>query len=163
MIMKKLIMATSIAVFLSLAASASNKHKLSVSYAVRQNFSGEFPSVKNASWSEDKGYMVATFMQDDAVTKAYFNYDGDPVATVKEMSFTDLPASVQNEIQKKYSDYTTLQTVQFTDNDSYTESSVFDVPDEDAKYFVSMAKDNKELIVQVNANDEISFFEKMKE
>jgi len=165
--MKTLIMATSVAVSLSLAASASNnnsnKHGVFVSDATKDNFSREFPAMKNVSWSADDGYMIATFMQDNAVTFAYFDYDGDPVATVKEVNFTDLPETVRKEIQEKYGDYTVSQALQFTDNDPYNESSVFDMPDQQAAYFVSLLKGNEELILQVDNDNKIAFFEKRKD
>ncbi len=158
--MKKIIIATFAVVLFSASAKASGKsHKLFIPSVIESSFDANFPDALNPTWGLDEQYMRATFTQNNVTENAYFSDDGDLVATTKAASFSDLPEKAQQHINAKYKDYKVAETILFIDNDPETESNIYSVSDTQINYFVSLTNGKANVILNVNKNGDVAFYE----
>lgn len=162
--MKKIIIATFAVVLFSASAKASGKsHKLFVPSVIESSFDVNFPDGSNPTWSLDEQFMKATFIQNSVTENAYFSSDGDLIATTKAATFSDLPEKAQRHINEKYQDYKVQETILFIDNDPETESSIYSIPDTEINYFVSLTNGKENVILNVNKNGDVGFYEETSE
>ncbi|MEX6689282.1 hypothetical protein QTN47_17365 [Danxiaibacter flavus] len=162
--MKKIVIATFAVVLFSASAKASGKsHKLFVPSVIESSFDINFPGASNPAWSLDEQFMKATFIQNSVTENAYFSSDGDLVATTKAASFSELPEKAQQRINAKYKDYKVEETIQFVDNDPETESNIYSIPDTEINYFVSLTNGKENVILDVNKNGDVAFYEQRPE
>jgi hypothetical protein len=136
------------------------KEDRDVSYQSKQQFYSDFGNVPVQQWSRTSYFDEATFLNDGQETKAYYDMESQLVGTTTHKSFDDLPASAQKYINNKYADYTKADVIFFDDNenndmDMVLYGSRFDDSD---MYFVELKRDNKDIILMVQANGNVSFF-----
>jgi hypothetical protein len=132
-----------------------------VSYQSKQAFYKDFGNIPVLSWKRSMYFDEATFMQDGQKMTAFYDYDSELVGTTTSKKFSDLPMSAQNYINKKYKDYTKGAIILFDDNeyndtDMMLYGSQFD--DED-NYFVSLKKNNKQIILKVDMSGYVNTFQ----
>ncbi|WP_153795891.1 hypothetical protein [Foetidibacter luteolus] len=157
--MKKIFIAAFTLATLSAAAhGTAKKTTLFIPATVSSSFNANFPDVSNPSWSWDQQYLKATFVEGTTSANAFFSSDGTLEGTIKSANFYALPASAQEHINNKYKDYTVEETILFTDNDPYVDSRMFGYEDSPSNYFVSLKKDNKELILKVDLDGSVSYY-----
>lgn len=77
-----------------------------VSPRVKEAFKKEFPDVKQAKWEElgNHGIYSARFMYGDKELVAYFNKEGEMLASVRLVGKESLPFIVDRTIKKMYGD-----------------------------------------------------------
>ena len=95
---------------------------------------------------------------------AYYDIDANLIGTTMDKTFDDLPAKAQKYINSKYGSYSKSGVIFFDDNEfNETDMVLYNQPFEDAdNYFVELQKDNKEIILRVNMNGDVSFFKQLK-
>lgn len=113
--MKKFIL--SIAVLLALTCTSFAKAPAGVNDRVFASFQKEFKKASEVKWAETNNYLMATFQMDKEVLFAYFDYQGNMVALVHHMLTSDLPADLQRDIKKHYSNYWVSSLFQVTNED----------------------------------------------
>jgi len=91
--MKKLIIAAFIAVAITGSAFAKPIEVTAetVSYRVLNSFKADFADAENVSWKVDKDFVKASFILDDEKMEAFYNTDGELLATSKAVAFDKLP------------------------------------------------------------------------
>lgn len=133
------------------------------SYQAKQQFAADFDNVTNVEWKRTNYFDEATFTKDDHTMTAFYDYENQLVGTTEVKAFTDLPASAQNSINKKYKDYSVQNVILFDDNeDNETDMLLYGHQFDDAdNYFIELQKDNKAIILQVDMAGDVSFFTNM--
>lgn len=142
-------------------------HKLEgsqVSERTKNSFYADFGNVPNVKWKRAEFLDEAVFTKDGKEMEAYYDFDSKLVGTTQVKTFTDIPASAQKEIKKKYADYKIGPVIFFDDNEANdADMLLFDTQFEDAdNYFVELTKDNTKQIIQVNTKGELFFFKELK-
>lgn len=102
--MKKLIIIAAVAFALGMSAHANAiLEDVKVSYVVRQAFYAEFGKVKNVTWQKASNDMLrADFELDKEKVSAFFNEDGDHIATTVQKDIETLPAKLRRAIKDKF-------------------------------------------------------------
>ena len=134
-----------------------------VSSVAKDNFIVDFGKMDNVKWFRSPQFDEATFKKDGKTTTAYYDYDSHLVGTTTNKKFSDLPESAQKEIKKRYKDYVTGAVIKFDDNEANDTNMLFyGIQFDDADhYFVTVAKDGKEIILMVSMNGEVSYFKEL--
>lgn len=134
------------------------------SYQAKQQFAADFDNVTNVEWKRTNYFDEATFTKDGHTMTAFYDYNNQLVGTTEVKAFTDLPASAQNAINKKYKDYSVEKVIMFDDNeDNETDMLLYGQQFDDAdNYFVELQKDNKAIILQVDMAGDVLYFTAMR-
>ena len=99
--MKSVILSALLAISLMSAASGT-KEKNVTNYRLSHNFNAEFGMVDNVKWSSAMNNMTrADFVLDEEPVCAFFDEQGDFVASTKTMTFKNLPKKLQAAILEK--------------------------------------------------------------
>jgi hypothetical protein len=128
-------------------------------------FNADFRGATNVQSKRIDTFDVFTFTTKDGQSKkAYYDIDNKLVGTAQLKTFADLPVKGQQEIKKKYKEYTTGEVFFFDDNefndtDMIMYGKQFD--DEDL-YFVELTKGTEKIILTVNPAGLVSFYETLK-
>jgi hypothetical protein len=130
------------------------------SYQSKQQFYIDFGNLPVSEWKRTDYFDEATFVMDGEKMKAYYDMDSQLVGTTSDKSFDDLPAAAQKYIDTKYSDYSKGPVIFFDDNEANDMDMVMygtRVDDSDM-YFIELSKDNKQIILKVEMDGNVSFF-----
>ena len=135
-----------------------------VSYPSKMAFNRDFGNLPGVAWKRGAFYDEATFTnQQGKKVTAYYDYDSELVGTTMHQKFSDLPASAQAYINKKYAGYDRQEVIFFDDNEpNYTDMMLYGSRFDDAdNYFVALKKDSQRIILQVDRTGGVSLFKKM--
>ena len=116
--MKTIILAAALALT-SVSVNADN-HSASkkVSVSVTNSFIKEFGSVEEVIWSTAANNMLrASFIQDDEKVNAFFNENGEFMASTIELAPEKLPSKLKAAINKKVKDAVITEAVQLQGDD----------------------------------------------
>jgi hypothetical protein len=146
--MKKLIMAAIIAVAITSSAFAAAPE--TVSYKVVSQFKTDFADAQNVSWKVGKDFVKASFILEDEKVEAFYNYDGDLVATSKAIAFNKLPKKALKIITEKFPfpPYELKEAIQMATAENGTE------------YYVSFETAKENIVVKVSNASVVSIFKR---
>ena len=113
-------------------------------------------------WKRNDYFDQATFMKDGTSMTAFYDDDSKLVGTTTVKKFSDLPSKAQNDINKKYKDYTRGSVIYFKDNE-FNEMDIIMYGREfsDSSYFVELSKNGKNSVLQVTIDGNVTYFEQM--
>ncbi|TDH27798.1 hypothetical protein EXU57_04820 [Segetibacter sp. 3557_3] len=143
--MKKLLSTALIALFVissSFAGTTTN-----VNRKVTQSFEWDFKGVQDVQWTTTDAYAIASFVQNNKGTKAYYSHDGELIGCASAVNLEELSSAAKRSFAKKYSNYKITEAIKF----EKTEGSA---------YFISAEKDSEKLILQVD-NGHVSVYKKL--
>ena len=103
--MKKIFIAAALAltVISSVNASGVSSANKNVTYKMNESFNREFAYAENVNWTEASNNMMrASFTIDGEKTNAFFNDQGEYLASTVELSQDKLPSKFKAAIEKKY-------------------------------------------------------------
>ena len=135
-----------------------------VSNQAKDQFARDFDNAQAIKWERTPNYDMATFIKDGREMSAYYDMDAQLIGTTLIKTFADLPAKAQKFIDSKYTNYSKEQIILFDDNElNETDMILYEqlFQDED-NYFVELKKENKEIILEVNMNGDVSLFKQLK-
>jgi hypothetical protein len=134
-----------------------------VSAMAKNSFSADFGNVPNVQWKRVGTYDEAQFMKDGKEIKAFYDFDSKLVGTTKGVTFADVPAAGQKEINKRYKDYKIESVIFFDDNEANeTDMILYGIQfDDEDNYFVELTKGTKRIILQVISSGEVFFFKEL--
>ncbi|QEC45775.1 hypothetical protein [Pseudobacter ginsenosidimutans] len=134
------------------------------SYQSKEAFLEAFPNATDVNWSRDKFYDIASFNLNGIHQTAYYDYKSELVGTVIPKTFSDLPASAQKWIDKKYAGYEKGRVILFDDNE-YNETDMMlyglQFQDED-NYFIELQKGTSDIVLQVTPEGNVFYFTEVK-
>ncbi len=73
---------------------------------VSKSFQTSFSNAKEVTWSEVNDLYKAAFTSDGQTILAFYNAEGNLLASARDVSLLQLPLSLQNNLRKNYQDYT---------------------------------------------------------
>jgi len=111
-----------------------------VSQTVKSSFQAEFGAQSNIQWYQTENFDVASFSLEGESVNAYFTKDGELEGRTSLIDWTDLPFPAQLKIIQRYKDYAVDRVYVYNGETLH----------ELGNYFVSLSKDNRTLLVQVN-------------
>src|SRR3954453_21319670 len=92
-IMKKLIVIALFAVALTTSSFAADGKK--VNFFAVSSFRSQFTNASNISWSEGQGYTKASFVSNNEKMEAFYNSDGELIATSRKADLNSLPVKTK--------------------------------------------------------------------
>jgi hypothetical protein len=116
------------------------KNTDNVSQTVKSSFQAEFGTQSVILWNQTDNFDVASFEMEGQSMNAYFTKDGVLEGRSILIKWTELPFKAQVNIVQPYKDYAVNRVFVYY-GDSF---------DNSGNYFVSLSKDNRTLLVQVN-------------
>ena len=127
------------------------KNSENVSWTVKNSFYAEFGAQSNILWNQTDYFDVASFEVEGQSVNAYFTKDGVLEGRTLLIKWTDLPFQAQVNIVQRYKDYD-VDRVFVYHGESF---------DNFGNYFVSLSKDNRTILVQVNEKGNTTLFKKL--
>jgi hypothetical protein len=148
--MKKII--ATLAVIFSLTTSATYAYDgLSVSTTVLKSFSREFVGARNASWEAiTDGLYKVTFSYETKDVQAFFDENGNIIATGSIISEEQLPFLVSKSLNSKYNDFAKNEIVEFTMNG-------------ETQYLVTVSDVKKAEVLKISNQGDIVVYKKLKQ
>jgi hypothetical protein len=113
--MKKFIL--SIAVLLALTCTSFANSPAGINDRVFASFQKEFNRASEVKWAVTNNYVMATFQLDKEILYAYYDFQGNLAGLVHHMLTTNLPADLQKDIRKHYSNYWVSSLFQVTNEE----------------------------------------------
>lgn len=114
------------------------------------NFAKSFPEAMVKSYETKDGKTKVEFTWNGDALEAYYDLNGNLLATSHFLNINNLPMSVKMQVNENYKDYTILQAVEFYHADN------------GLSYFVMLKKETKGVILQVNPDGGISVAKRLK-
>jgi hypothetical protein len=68
-------------------------------------FNNQFANATDVEWSAGNDFYKANFLYNNNYVTAYYNTDGDFVATIRNIISANLPLILQTKLKNNYSDY----------------------------------------------------------
>ena len=128
---------------------ANNSGK--VSQTVKNSFHAEFGAQSNLNWNQTENFDVATFDEEGQSVNAYFTKDGVLEGKTFLKKWADLPFQAQLNIVQRYKNYD-VESVFVYYGKSLNNAG---------NYFVSLSKDNRTILVQVNEKGNTTLYKKL--
>jgi hypothetical protein len=134
-----------------------------VSTMAKESFIADFGNVPNVKWQREGTFDEAIFMKDGKEMIAFYDIGGKLVGTTKVVTFAEVPVSGQQEIKKRYKDYTVSTVIFYDDNEANeTDMIMYGTQFDDAdNYFVELTKGNSKIAVRVDLKGEVYFFKQL--
>ncbi|WP_133053909.1 hypothetical protein [Niastella yeongjuensis] len=129
-------------------------------YMTVQQFMVDFPKAENISWKRGT-FEEASFTLNGKEMNAFYDEKNALIGTTSAASYNDLPVGVQKDIEKHFKGYTPQQVILFDDNEfNDTDMELYGNAFEDEdNYFVEMTNNNKTIVLQVNMEGLVTFFQ----
>jgi hypothetical protein len=122
-----------------------------VSQTVKNSFQAEFGTQSNILWNQTDNFDVASFEMAGQSVNAYFTKDGVLEGRSFLIKWTELPFKAQVNIVQRYKDYEVNRVFVFR-GESF---------DNLGNYFVSLSKDDRTILIQVNETGNTTLFKKL--
>jgi hypothetical protein len=138
--MKKFLFTALITVSTLSVSFAKTGDEKKVSYKVITEFTTNFGDAENVIWKVTNDYFKATFTLEDETIEAFYSTNGEFIATSQKMAFNKLPKKAITNITTNYQfpPYELKECIKYTNADGAT------------KYFVSLKKENKTTVLEID-------------
>ena len=114
------------------------------------SFYHQYPQATDIHCKVKGLYTEVNFTWNGLQLQAFYDNDGNPMATTRTVGRNDLPINVQVSLKKQYTDGVVTDAIEYTDeNDGLS-------------YFVTLARPKVTYLLRVSTCGEISVFKKMK-
>ena len=145
--MKKII--ATLAVIFSLSTSATFAYDgKDVNQSVLKSFRKEFAGAQNATWQEvGPGILRVSFSYQQKNVSAFFDADGDVIATSTYIAEEHLPLPVLKALNEKYADFKKTEIIEYT-------------MDNETKYLVTVAKENETLVLKIGSTGYLEVYKR---
>jgi len=139
------------------------KKETGASYFAKNSFSAKFVGAKDVAWSTVESYYKASFTLNGEKKAAFFDGQGEYVATTQYIKSDKLPAESIAKLKKLYSGYAIGEILYFEiDNSgSSLQPNVFSGSGDSTYYFVSLRKGDSQIVVKVNDQNDIAYFKSL--
>lgn len=145
--MKKLFFAALMAVTVASSAFAAGANKVNANAAY--TFKSQFKGAANVSWTATDNFVKASFTIDNQKMEAFYNQEGEMIATSKSIRLDELPVTAKRSFAKKFEGYTVKEAIQLEGAD-------------ETAYYISAENDTEKVILKVGDNNNLVTFKKEK-
>lgn len=115
-----------------------------------ENFRRQFPRATDINYKVKGQFTEVNFIWNGLQLQAFYDQEGNPLATIRTISRDNLPLSVQINLQKEYAAGVITGAIEFTD------------ATDGLSYYVTVASPKMTCLLHVSTSGEISVFKKMK-
>lgn len=115
-----------------------------------EDFHKRFPNATEISYKTSEELTFVKFTWEGLKLEAFYDEEGNLLATARFLPFSNLPLSVQLSIRKQYPDYLDTQVIEY------------DGQDDSVSYYVTEVGLKRSYMLHVLTNGEISIYKKMK-
>ncbi|PWG78217.1 hypothetical protein [Pararcticibacter amylolyticus] len=166
--MKKLIYAAAFVLALSVKGYADDKNKTDnkeseVSYFASNNFLSKYQGATNVNWTVTSQFQKASFSLNGVKMAAFFDSNGDYIATTQYVGFDQLPGISKSRLNKYYKDYAVEEVVRY-DFDGQEDSHLYLLTGKrnyNTIYFASLKGKNESIVVKVTPDGEVSYLKSL--
>ncbi|KAA8477965.1 hypothetical protein BDE36_0089 [Arcticibacter tournemirensis] len=166
--MKKLFYLAFLVLALSGKSYADDKNKsekkdAEVSYFAENNFLSKYQSAANVKWTVTNQFQKASFTLDGVKMSAFFDLNGDYIATTQYVDFNKLPAVSKSRLQKFYADYSVDEIVRY-DFDGQNDSGLYLLSGQrnyGTIYFASLKNKEESMVVKITPDGEVSYLKNL--
>lgn len=102
--MKKSILSLALILMIGIGSSFANKIE-NVNQKVISSFQKDFANAKDVKWESGKEYVKATFTLNGQILFAYYSENGDMLAMTRNITSSQLPITLLNDLKKDYSSF----------------------------------------------------------
>jgi hypothetical protein len=146
-------------IFLSLAAVAlmgisafangTNGNDEIVSQKTLSAFKSDFTNASHTTWQQKEGFIKATFSLNGQVMSAYYDYDGELKAVVRNICSDQLPLNLLSSLKKDY--------------EGYWITDLFEISaDNETTYYVTVENSDKKIVLKSESASYWNVFSKAK-
>jgi hypothetical protein len=114
------------------------------------NFHRQFPQATAVNYKVKGQFTEVNFIWNGLQLQAFYDQEGNPLATARTIDKNNLPVNVQLNLQKNYADGTVTAAVEYTD------------ASDGLSYYVTVASPKATYLLHVSTSGDISVFKKMK-
>lgn len=140
---KKLLIAVVAAITFCSAAFADGSKN--VNHWVMEKFRNTYQDVSDVSWVVTSQFAKASFLLDGVRTEAYFSPEGEFIAESKAVPTQELPKPARRTLQKKYSNFTIKEVIQYA------------TPDR-VDYYVSLESEKESKILKITGSGDVEVY-----
>ncbi|WP_207535830.1 hypothetical protein [Desertivirga arenae] len=138
------------------------KKETGASYFAKNNFTSKFQGAKDVEWSEVDNYYKASFTLNGEKKSAFFDAQGEYVATTQYIKADKIPAASVAKLQKLYKGYIIGEVLHFeVDSQVSTLPYSFSSDSGNSYYFVSLRKSDTQIVVKISSSNDISYFKSL--
>jgi hypothetical protein len=118
---------------------------------VLQSFKTEFKTATNVEWKTllDKDIFQASFKYQNSNVNAFFNSEGELIATSRYIDREDLPMMIKKNIEERYPDHKIGNVI---------ENNLYDA----TSYHVTLHSQASSMVIVANNSGDISVYKKVK-
>ena len=120
----------------SFTAFASDEN---VSSNVLSSFNKEFAGAKDVQWTTTNRYYKASFVFNDQFVSAFYQLDGELIATSRNISSLELPINLQTSLKKNYNSYWISDLFEISNN-------------EGTSYYITLDKADSKVVLKSSGN-----------
>ena len=117
---------------------------------VLKSFQTTFATAKNADWSHSDDLYKVQFALEGQIITAFYRHDGTMAALTRNISFYQLPVSLQAGIKNEYKDYWMADLLEVSN-------------DEGAQYYVTLENADTRLVLKSTSGTWSSFQKQRKD
>lgn len=142
----------------SFAADKSGKEVQSeATQNAKVNFLRKFHNISDVSWTVSADFQKATFVKDGIKLAAFFDGEGNYIATTQYVDYKNLPAISKSRLNKIYAEYTVADVVKYNiDSPQSAGSVMLGARNCDTIYFASLKRGNDQLVLKITPDGDIS-------
>jgi hypothetical protein len=146
--MKKIIfsLAISAALLGSVSAFAADKDP---NVTVKQAFTKEFAQVKDVEWTPlgKDGVYAAKFTFNNETLQAFFSADGEFLGTTRQVTKSQLPIIVVNELEKQYGNARVVTIFEYSKKDGLA-------------YYITLITGKGSRVIKATGSGDLSIYKK---
>lgn len=142
--MKKKLLVAAIAAITFCSAAFADGSK-NVNHWVMEKFKTTYQDVSDVSWVVTSQFAKATFLLEGVRTEAYFSPEGEFIAESKAVPTQELPKPAKRVLQKKYSNFTIKEVIQYA------------TPDR-VEYYVSLESEKESKILKISGGGDVDVY-----
>lgn len=138
--------------------AAGAKVEAEANYFAQNNFAKKFAEAKNVSWTVTSNFQKASFYQAGQKLSAFFDLNGEYIATTQYVDYAKLPALTKNRLKKLYAGYEVFDVVKYDLDAQPTQLDILNgVKTYDSLYFANLKNDKESIVVSIAPDGVISF------
>lgn len=146
------------------AEKESTRAVENISSQTMEKFNSSFPAAKDVEWSVPGEQFVEVQFHNkkNKPMMAFYGFDGRLLGMGHYTDYSAIPSKAQKFIEKKYQGYAPVKVMWIDLNEDSDEAlDLFETPIPSDGYFVQMKNNNKQIVLQVETDGDVSFFSEM--
>lgn len=146
---KQIILSIATMLMIGISAFAGVSDEVKVNHQAQESFKRDFTNARNISWEQKQDYVKVTFSLNEQVLFAYYSYNGELQAVVRNIVSDQLPINLLTDLKKDYTDFWITDLFEIASDDQTT-------------YYVTLENANKKIVLKSESASSWNVFSKTK-